>query len=64
MTGKKFDVVLRGYERAQVDELVARAEKHGLTREEWAEIRLTITLRGYDPRQVDDYLSELVGGAG
>ncbi|MBG6138187.1 DivIVA domain-containing protein [Longispora fulva] len=62
MTGKKFDVVLRGYDRRQVDVLLARAEERGLTREEVENANLTIVLRGYHCGQVLAYLAGLVEG--
>jgi hypothetical protein len=64
-TPPKFRIVLRGYERSQVDALVARAIESGP-----AAVRVppapnfTIVLRGYDRRQVDEYLVTLAGSSG
>lgn len=60
-----FEVVLRGYDRHEVDQVVITvlsAVRNGggpLIAEairQLAEARFTVRLRGYNKRQVDDYL--------
>jgi DivIVA domain-containing protein len=60
-----FTVVLRGYDRAEVDSLVERVHDatasdspttRASAREELRRSVLRVRLRGYDRAQVDDYL--------
>jgi DivIVA domain-containing protein len=63
-----FTVVLRGYDRDQVDALVRRASDalastdqrlRSSAREALAEPTLLVGMRGYDRGQVDHYLGRL-----
>lgn len=65
----RFPVVLRGYERAQVDALVARIDgtlgrgngkdsAAPITADEVRGTRFDVVLRGYDQRSVDEELQE------
>jgi DivIVA domain-containing protein len=66
-----FTVVVRGYDRAEVDAVVDRmtsaltsndpSRKAALGRE-LRETRFTIRLRGYDRAQVDDFLRSMIAG--
>jgi DivIVA domain-containing protein len=61
-----FGIVLRGYERAEVDKhidrvLQARNAGQPLPADA-ASPKFTIVLRGYDPREVDEYLARLAAG--
>jgi DivIVA domain-containing protein len=62
-TPPSFGVVLRGYERNEVDKhidrlLTARNERQPLPADA-ASPKFTIVLRGYDPREVDEYIERL-----
>lgn len=61
----RFRIVLRGYARAQVDEVVDHARRvlaspdaarHARLRERLPDARFDVVLRGYDRVEVDDYL--------
>jgi DivIVA domain-containing protein len=63
-----FTVVLRGYDRASVDDLVERAEaaaasgdpaRRAALRAEVGGARPTVVLRGYDRAEVDERLRRL-----
>lgn len=60
----RFPVVLRGYDRTQVDALMRRvdtalkSDEPGLTADEVRGIRFTVVMRGYDQRAVDNALYE------
>jgi cell division septum initiation protein DivIVA len=51
-----FGVVLRGYDRGEVDRLVSRIGRGEAVPEELERPRLRVRLRGYDRGQVDMYL--------
>lgn len=64
-TGNEFSVVLRGYDRVEVDALIERAggaiqssesALRAAVRDELRAARLTVRLRGYDRGQVDGVL--------
>jgi DivIVA domain-containing protein len=64
-TGNEFSVVLRGYDRLEVDALIARAGEaiqssepalRAAVRDELRAARLTVRMRGYDRSQVDGVL--------
>jgi DivIVA domain-containing protein len=61
----EFDVVLRGYDRAEVEaavQLVAAAlgsdsaEQRAAARQELRDLRFSLRLRGYDRAQVDSFI--------
>lgn len=63
----EFDIVIRGYDRAEVDQVVQRleealncdsAEVRASLRQELRHLSFTVRLRGYDRRQVDSYIRE------
>lgn len=54
-----FTVVLRGYDREQVDEFIARATAQSLTAEQINGAAFTTAWRGYDREQVDHVLDRL-----
>ncbi|MGW2485681.1 DivIVA domain-containing protein [Streptomyces sp. NPDC001606] len=56
-----FDVVLRGYDRRQVDRYL-KALAQGDSPEPLPAFR--VVLRGYDRRQVDARIAELLRGGG
>jgi DivIVA domain-containing protein len=65
----EFDVVLRGYDRRQVDAVVQRAALalgssdpalRAAVRDELRSTRLNITLRGFDRLQVDTFVQRTV----
>lgn len=61
----RFPVVLRGYDRVQVDELLTRVEvalrdRSGLTADDVRSTRFAVVLRGYDQRLVDETLRECI----
>ncbi|MFV2175003.1 DivIVA domain-containing protein [Actinomadura sp. LOL_016] len=63
--GKRLPIVLRGYDRAQVDGLleeIGRALNGGapLTADEVRTRRFDIVMRGYDPQAVDDLVCECI----
>jgi DivIVA domain-containing protein len=58
----QFDVLLRGYDQAEVDALVARIERtlgqapqadRAVTAERVRQAHFTVVMRGYDPDAVD-----------
>ncbi|MGH3656625.1 MAG: DivIVA domain-containing protein [Micromonosporaceae bacterium] len=55
----QFRVSLRGYHRAQVDELVARARRGELTSEQVQGAVFDMVWRGYDCEEVDNCLEGL-----
>ncbi|UQU62441.1 DivIVA domain-containing protein [Couchioplanes caeruleus] len=68
-----FTVVLRGYDRAQVDAAIGRADAalssgsetmRASARADLAGQAFDRVLRGYDTREVDRALTELLGGLG
>jgi DivIVA domain-containing protein len=68
-TSPSFTVVLRGYSRADVDDLVHRIEDTVASgnpalrerlRGELPELTFRVTLRGYDRSEVDSYLEKAV----
>lgn len=68
-----FTVVLRGYDRDQVEQLLARADAalasndeavRASARELLERARLTFVLRGYDTNEVDDAVRERLRGLG
>ncbi len=68
IVGYTFTIGLRGYDRTEVDALIARAEAAiaSGSSEERAEVKaavergLKVALRGYDRQQVDDFLSRVI----
>jgi len=77
MADISFDLALRGYDRVQVDALVAEVESafrsgdpelFAAARRRLEAAELAVSLRGYDPRQVDRYVAsakkELAAGSG
>jgi len=63
----EFEVVLRGYDRAEVDAVVQRveealnsdsAEVRASVRQELRGLSFSVRLRGYDRPQVDSYIRE------
>jgi DivIVA domain-containing protein len=58
--GPRFRVVLRGYDRHQVDECVRALKLSGTPAREFihAVEGFDVVLRGYDRREVDRYLKE------
>ncbi|TDC61965.1 DivIVA domain-containing protein [Actinomadura sp. GC306] len=64
-TGARLPVVLRGYDRRQVDALlmrISRALNGGppMSADEVRDTRFDVVLRGYDPRTVDELVSECI----
>jgi DivIVA domain-containing protein len=64
-TGAGLPVVLRGYDRGQVDALLARISRalNGgppMSADEVRGIRFDVVLRGYDPRSVDELVGECI----
>ncbi|XRQ03786.1 DivIVA domain-containing protein [Actinomadura welshii] len=62
-TGARLPVVLRGYDRVQVDALLKRISQalNGgppLSADEVRQTRFDVVLRGYDPRAVDELVRE------
>ncbi|GAA1290145.1 hypothetical protein Psi02_16000 [Planotetraspora silvatica] len=53
-SGKEFDLVLRGYDRHQVNVILARVDAGTITAEELLETSFTVVMRGYDRHQVWD----------
>ncbi|MGI5486998.1 DivIVA domain-containing protein [Microtetraspora malaysiensis] len=60
MGEKLFDVVLRGYDRRQVDAFWARVDANAITRDEVREAAFNVVIRGYDPHQVHAALADVV----
>jgi DivIVA domain-containing protein len=60
MAGKNFDVVLRGYNQRQVDEVFARIDANDITRDELRNVAFQVTMRGYDRYQVHDALNDMI----
>jgi DivIVA domain-containing protein len=65
-TGPEFTVVLRGYDRAEVDFLIDRVDGalaagnptfRVMVARELRTARLPVAVRGYDRAQVDDFLT-------
>ncbi len=63
----EFEVVLRGYDRTEVDgaiQLIEEAldsdsdEERASVRQELRDLKFTVRFRGYDRAQVDSYLRE------
>lgn len=64
-TGARLPVVMRGYDRAQVDLLLKRISQalNGgppMSADEVCETRFDIVLRGYKPRAVDELVRECI----
>lgn len=64
-TGMQLPVVMRGYDRAQVDALlqsISQALNGGppMSADEVREARFDVVLRGYDPRAVDELVRECI----
>ncbi|NKZ04782.1 DivIVA domain-containing protein [Actinomadura latina] len=64
-TGARLPVVLRGYDRDQVDTLLKRVSQAldggpPITADEVRETRFDVVLRGYDNRAVDELLRECI----
>ncbi|MFD0736909.1 DivIVA domain-containing protein [Planotetraspora mira] len=53
-SGREFDVVLRGYDRHQVNVVLARVDAGTITAEELRQSSFTVAMRGYDRHQVWD----------
>ncbi|MFC7242277.1 DivIVA domain-containing protein [Catellatospora aurea] len=54
-----FTVVLRGFERTEVDALLAQVDRGELSLADNPRIDFTVVLRGYDREQVHAYLGLL-----
>lgn len=52
----RFDVVMRGYKRREVDAWVAQVRSGAA-----GPPTFTLVLRGYDPAQVDRYVGQVTG---
>jgi DivIVA domain-containing protein len=64
-TGTRLPVVLRGYDRRQVEALLQRVERAlaggaVVSADEVRAARFDVVLRGYEPRAVDDLLGERI----
>ncbi|HEY3504372.1 MAG TPA: DivIVA domain-containing protein [Actinocatenispora sp.] len=53
----RFDVVMRGYQRREVDAWVAQV-RSGVT----GPPTFTLVMRGYHPGQVDQYVAQVMAG--
>jgi DivIVA domain-containing protein len=60
MASRNFTIVLRGYDRAEVDTYLDAVEA-GTPATTPAGFK--VSLRGYDRRQVDQYLEQLTGSS-
>ncbi|TDD69943.1 DivIVA domain-containing protein [Actinomadura darangshiensis] len=64
-TGTRLPVVMRGYDRGQVDALLKRISQAlgggpPISADEVRQVRFTIVLRGYEHRAVDELLRECI----
>ncbi|GAA4561275.1 DivIVA domain-containing protein [Planotetraspora kaengkrachanensis] len=57
--GKEFDLVLRGYDRHQVNVVLSRVEAGTITAEELRQTSFKVAMRGYDRHQVWDAVKNL-----
>ncbi|MDI1466301.1 DivIVA domain-containing protein [Catellatospora sp. KI3] len=57
-----FTVVLRGFDREEVDALLAEFAAGALAPEDLTRVHFTVVLRGYDRDQVQQYLTLLAAG--
>ncbi|MBV1856047.1 DivIVA domain-containing protein [Catellatospora tritici] len=57
-----FTVVLRGFDREEVDHLLAEFAAGHLTAEDLTRVEFTVVLRGYDRDQVRQHLALLAAG--
>ncbi|WP_204072831.1 DivIVA domain-containing protein [Planotetraspora phitsanulokensis] len=59
--GKEFDLVLRGYDRHQVNVILSRVEAGTISTEELRETSFKVVMRGYDRHQVWDAVKGFAG---
>ncbi|GII54949.1 hypothetical protein Pth03_33380 [Planotetraspora thailandica] len=60
MDGNAFDVVLRGYDREEVDTLRGRVAAGDVTADELRKTSFSVTMRGYDRYQVSEYIEDAI----